>query len=158
MRGFRALRTRFRPGVRTRIDWILMDRSAKTKVVAFSRPYLEKIKAIARRLGSVPMLPSESACTSPMCACCSSDAPAGLSQGPAPSGRRRPFLPARWSCNQQDGCSSPSRPFEIGACDMSDMASARLNFARFSASLPSRRLRNEPTGEDVHAKAICTGR
>lgn len=115
-------------------------RSAKASVVSFSGPYLGKTKAIARRLGPGPMLPSESACTSPIvllqlrCAC------RAVAGGPNPAAGDALFRQLAQSCNQHDGCGSPPRSWAKEACDTSDMASASFDFARLPAVLPSRRL------------------
>jgi hypothetical protein len=53
------------------------SRSAKTSVVSFSSPYLEKTKAIARRLAAPRLSPDASTREhlhiTPMPACCSCD-------------------------------------------------------------------------------------
>lgn len=95
----------------------------------FLRPYFERTKAVARRPGTVPMLPSESACTTPMrcllqlrCTC------RAIAGDRAPAAGDALFRQLARSCNQQDGCGFPPHPLEGRVCDMSDMAPARLDF------------------------------
>lgn len=49
--------------------------------------------------------------------------------GPNPAAGNALFRQLAQSCNQPDGCDSPSRSWAKKACDTSDMASARFDFA-----------------------------